>query len=53
MNEFFAMGGYAFFVWLSYGVVAFVLIANVWSIRVQRKRVRRSIVELYEQNETE
>lgn len=29
MNEFFHMGGYAFYVWTSYGIAAIALIANV------------------------
>ena len=37
MNEFFHMGGYAFFVWTSYGLAALVLIANI-VIPIQRKR---------------
>ena len=29
MSEFFAMGGYGFFVWTSYAITAIVLVANV------------------------
>jgi len=29
MIEFFQMGGYAFFVWMSYGLAALILILNV------------------------
>ncbi len=29
MAEFFAMGGYAFFVWMSLGITAVVLVANL------------------------
>ncbi|MFT4564908.1 MAG: heme exporter protein D [Gammaproteobacteria bacterium] len=29
-TEFFAMGGYAYFVWLSYGLSAVVLLANAF-----------------------
>ena len=29
MSEFFAMGGYAFYVWGSYGLAAVILVANV------------------------
>lgn len=28
MNEFFHMGGYAFYVWMSYGLTALILILN-------------------------
>lgn len=37
MNEFFHMGGYAFFVWTSYGLAALVLIANI-ILPMQRKK---------------
>lgn len=30
INEFFAMGGYGFFVWLSFGVSFFALFALLW-----------------------
>jgi len=43
LNNFLNMGGYAFYVWWSYGVVAVVLIANlVVALRV-RKRVLREL----------
>jgi heme exporter protein D len=29
LNEFFHMGGYAFYVWTSYGIALFVLLINV------------------------
>jgi heme exporter protein D len=29
LNEFFHMGGYAFYVWTSYGIALFVLLVNV------------------------
>ena len=35
MLEFLHMGGYAFFVWMSYGVTAIVLVAN-WIIPMRR-----------------
>lgn len=39
LSDFFYMGGYAFYVWLSYGIAALVLIANaLWPGR-QRKRI--------------
>ena len=37
MSEFFHMGGYAFFVWTSYGLAAIVLLANI-ILPVQRKK---------------
>lgn len=38
-SEFFHMGGYAFFVWTSYGITFVVLLANIISPIMQRKKV--------------
>ena len=38
MTEFFAMGGYAWYVWMSYGAVAFAVIVEVAAVRARRKR---------------
>lgn len=38
MQEFFAMGGYAFYVWTSYGLTLLVLLANVIIPVSQRKQ---------------
>jgi heme exporter protein D len=37
MTEFLAMGGYAFYVWGSYGITALVLIAELFSLRLRRR----------------
>ncbi len=37
MNEFLAMGGYAFYVWGSYGVMALVIIIEILALRGRRK----------------
>lgn len=37
--EFFDMGGYAFFVWTSYGVTFVVMLANIISPILQRRKV--------------
>ena len=46
-SEFFDMGGYAFFVWTSYGLTLLVIVANIVSPMMQRKkvisRIRRAI----------
>lgn len=41
--EFFAMGGYAFYVWTSYGVTLLVLLVNVVLPGLQRKRFMRQL----------
>jgi heme exporter protein D len=38
VNEFFAMGGYAFYVWGSYGVTAAVIIAEIFVVARHRKQ---------------
>ena len=38
MSEFFAMGGYAFYVWGSFGATALVVIAEMLSLRARRRR---------------
>ena len=43
VGEFLAMGGYAFFVWTSYGVVLAVLILNVVVPWVNGRTVRRRL----------
>jgi heme exporter protein D len=39
VSEFFAMGGYAFYVWGSFGLTALVMIGEPLLIRAQRKNV--------------
>ena len=39
MSNFLAMGGYGFFVWMSYGATAVVLIAEVLALRAKRRSV--------------
>ena len=41
MQEFFYMGGYAFFVWASYGITVVVLVAN-WIVPLRQARRRES-----------
>jgi heme exporter protein D len=38
-SEFFAMGGYAFFVWTSYGLTLAVIVLNIIMPVLQRKKV--------------
>lgn len=49
---FFAMGGYAFYVWGAYILAAIILTLNVLIPLHQNKRVRRALREFYRlQNE--
>ncbi|MCG7876821.1 MAG: heme exporter protein CcmD [Candidatus Thiodiazotropha taylori] len=43
MSEFFAMGGYAVYVWPSFLLALIVLVANVVTPMQQRKRVLKDI----------
>jgi len=45
MNEFFAMGGYAFYVWGAYGVTALVLVAEAITVRARLKAAREAARE--------
>lgn len=39
MSEFFAMGGYAFYVWISYGVFLVILLMDAAAPVLRRRRV--------------
>ncbi|MEC4750227.1 heme exporter protein CcmD [Methylomicrobium sp. Wu6] len=44
VKEFFAMGGYAFYVWTAYGITLAVLAANIMIPVMQRKQwLRRQL----------
>lgn len=45
ISAFLDMGGYAFFVWLSYGVSAFLLAALVYSSHSNHKKVKNKIAQ--------
>jgi heme exporter protein D len=38
-SEFFNMGGYAFFVWTSYALTVVIVVANIVSPLIQRKKI--------------
>ena len=50
MNEFFAMGGYAIYVWPSYAIVAAVLLGNVLLAKMHRKKIVKELQELSEES---
>ncbi|MDG0996506.1 MAG: heme exporter protein CcmD [Gammaproteobacteria bacterium] len=50
MNDFFHMGGYAFYVWGCYGLTAGVLLANLIFATMRRKRILQQIQELSEED---
>ncbi|MCE2946575.1 MAG: heme exporter protein CcmD [bacterium] len=45
-SDFLAMGGYAFFVWMSYGVTALLVAAEViWVVKQRRQSLARALVQ--------
>ncbi len=50
MSEFFNMGGYAFYVWLSYGLTAVILIANIIVPKMNERKVKRDLIMRIERN---
>ncbi len=47
LEQFFAMGGYAFYVWTAYGVATVVLLANLILTFRRNAEVRKSIERLF------
>lgn len=43
MKEFFAMGGYAFYVWTSVGLFLLALLIDIVSLNSKEKSVKRNI----------
>ncbi|MDD2923769.1 heme exporter protein CcmD [Rhodoferax sp.] len=37
------MGGYAFYVWGSFGITALVMIIEVWQLRAQHRAILRNL----------
>jgi heme exporter protein D len=42
-NEFFAMGGYAFYVWTSWGLTAVVMLVLLVQAKMSRKKIQKEI----------
>ncbi len=49
-TEFFAMDGYAFYVWGSYGLSAVILIANAMLPRIREKSLLKRIARGYSED---
>jgi heme exporter protein D len=43
LAEFFAMGGYAFYVWGAYGVTAALLVLEIVAVRARFRAARRAV----------
>lgn len=48
LNDFFAMGGYAFYVWMAYGISLLLVVSYALALRGQNKRIKRRIKRLAE-----
>ena len=44
IEDFFNMGGYAFYVWGSFGITALVVVAEIWQVRAKRRDVLRNLL---------
>lgn len=44
VEDFFHMGGYAFYVWGSFGITALVVVAEIWQVRVKRRELLRNLL---------
>ena len=51
MSDFFSMGGYGNYVWLSYGLSFLVIVLNVWWAFLRSARVKRRLTHRGEQPE--
>jgi heme exporter protein D len=52
-SEFFHMGGYATFVWTSYGLTLAIFVANIISPMLQRKKVISRIKRMIKREQLE
>jgi heme exporter protein D len=43
LDDFLAMGGYGLYVWGSFGMVALVIVAELWALRQRRKALSSEI----------
>jgi len=53
VSEFFAMGGYALYVWGSFGATALVMVVESLQIRSRRKEIQRNLRAELESNEAQ
>jgi heme exporter protein D len=44
IEDFFHMGGYAFYVWGSFGITALVVVAEIWQVRAKRHETLRNLL---------
>ncbi len=44
LEDFLNMGGYAFYVWGSFGITALVVVAEIWQVRAKRREILRNLL---------
>lgn len=44
IGDFFHMGGYAFYVWGSFGITALVVGVEIWQVRAKRREILRNLL---------
>lgn len=44
VEDFFHMGGYAFYVWGSFGITALVMVVEIWQLRAKRREILRNLL---------
>ena len=44
VEDFFYMGGYAFYVWGSFGITALVIAVEIWQLRAKRRELLRNLL---------
>ena len=44
VEDFFHMGGYALYVWGSFGITALVVVAEIWQVRAKRREILRNLL---------
>ena len=49
MTDWLAMGGYGFYVWNSYGVLALAIAIELWALRRRRQQARETARALLEE----
>lgn len=52
MIEWLSMGGYGFYVWGSYGVLALAIAIELWQLRRRRASARDSLRQMIEEEST-
>ncbi len=53
LDEFLNMGGYAVYVWPSFGLTALLVVLEIWRVRQQRREVLDSVRQQIESEKNE